>query len=69
MVWIILTGKVKDQESPTLHELLSVPVTNLEVNVEQWRNRLLLVHHKTGRREGPAICDFGQISLDSFSGI
>ena len=57
MVWIILTGKVKDRESPTLHELLSVPVTNLEVNVEQWRDRLLLVHHKTGRRESPAICD------------
>lgn len=69
MVWIILTGKVKDQESPTLHELLSVTVTNLQVSVEQWRDRLLLVHHKTGRREGPAICDFRQISLDSFSGI
>ena len=57
MVWIILKGKVKDRESPTLHKLLSVPVINLEVNVEQWRDRLLLVHHKTGRRESPVICD------------
>ena len=57
MVWIILTGKVKDWESPTLHKLLSVPVTNLEVKVEQWRDRLLLVHHETSRTEGPAICD------------
>ena len=57
MVWIILSGKVKGQGSPTLHELRSAPVTKSGINVQHWRDRLLLVHDKAGRKEGPAICD------------
>ena len=57
LVWIILSGIIKGESTPMLHQLRSVPVTSSGINIELWRDRLIAVHTEAGRTEGPAICD------------
>ena len=57
LVWIILSGILKGESVPMLHQLRSVPTTDSGVEVKLWRDRLIFVHEQAGRVEGPAICD------------
>ena len=57
LVWIILSGIIKGESTPRLHQLRSVPITGSGINIELWRDRLVSVHEEAGRTEGPAICD------------
>ena len=57
LVWIVLSGMVKGQKTPTLHYLQSVPVTGSGINIKRWRDRLVFIHQEASRIEGPAICD------------
>ena len=57
LVWIVLSGILKGESVPMLHQLRSVPTTDSGVEVKLWRDRLIFVHEQAGRVEGPAICD------------
>lgn len=57
LVWIVLSGVMKGQTVPTLHQLRSVPITGSGVDIRLWKERLMVVHQLAGRQEGPAICD------------
>eukprot|EP00980_Cylindrotheca_fusiformis_P026529 scaffold16361_cov69-Cylindrotheca_fusiformis.AAC.2 len=57
LVWLPIVGKVKGADSVNTYFLRSVPVTSSGINVEHWRDLLLAVHHRAGRRQGPAFCD------------
>ena len=57
LVWIVLSGILKGESVPMLHQLRSVPTTDSGVEVKLWRDRLIFVHEQAGRLEGPAICD------------
>jgi len=57
LVWIVLSGKFKNDATPALHELRSVPITSSGINIKLWRDRLAAIHEEAGREYGPAICD------------
>jgi hypothetical protein len=57
LVWIVLSGILKGESVPELHQLRSVPKTDSGVEIWVWVNRLVFVHDQAGRVEGPAICD------------
>ena len=38
-----------------MHELRSVTITGLGIDVETWRDRLLKIHKMAGRIDGPTI--------------
>ena len=57
LVWIVLSGILKGESVPMLHQLRSVPTTDSGVEVKLWRDRLIFVHEQAGRVEGPATCD------------
>ena len=57
LVWIILSGMVKGQKSPTLHYLQSVPVTSSGIKIKKWIDRLVYIHQEADRNKDPTICD------------
>ena len=65
LVWLPIVGKLKGDSKEEIHYLRSVPVTSSGINVELWRDWLLLVHDQADRVEGPAICDENGFLLPS----
>ena len=58
LVWYPLVGNLKGlDQSPGVHFMRSVPITNSGINVKHWRDLLIGLHLSAGRAEGPAFCD------------
>lgn len=58
LLWFPLIGKLKNGEGAVVHYLRSVKITGRsKIDIQKWRDRLLIVHRLAGRKEGPAICD------------
>ena len=55
LVWLPIIGKLKGDSKEETHYLRSVPVTGSGINVEKWRDWLLITHIAAGREEGPAM--------------
>ena len=53
LVWFPLVGNLKGlDQSPGVHFMRSVPITNSAINIEYWRDLLLGLHKSAGCVEG-----------------
>jgi hypothetical protein len=60
---IFLLGKVKGETNARHHKLFSVAVTSSGIDIKNWYQRSLVVHHHYGRTTGPAMCDSKGLQL------
>jgi len=57
LVWLPIVGKLKGSKTAYIHMMRSIVRTGSGIDVQVWRDRLLLIHKEAGRTHGPAFCD------------